>query len=303
MALHKLLFFALALLLAAVLAACSSDDDGSGNETPSAPTATPTPVTSERTVTPEPTSTPEDTPTPAPSPTPTPDPNRPLAENEAIIVGTDIRVRAQPTTQSEARRTLQDGERIEFKGIVEGENWITGNQTWGVVYQEWHDKWYELEDGGFVYSAFIYRPNLLEVAPWELKDETGERWIDVNTSTQTLTAHVGDRQVFSALVSTGGGAYPTPPGSWVIYNRVENELMTSEQAGYGPEVEPYRVENVLYTQYFTGASDALHLNYWRPVSYFGTTPSSHGCVGLWIHDAQWLWMFTDGHDVRVDVHG
>jgi hypothetical protein len=286
-------------MAAALLAACSGRSS-EPEPTPGPATATPTTIGSDRTVTPEPTSTPEDTPTPQPTPTATPDPNRPVADNEAIIVGSDIRVRAQPTTQSEALRTLTDGQRIKFKGIVRGENWITGTQDWGVVYQDWHDQWWELEGGGFVYSAFIYRPNIFETPPWLLPE--GERWVDVNTSTQTLTAFVGDQPVFSAKVSTGSPEFPTPPGSWAVYNRVENELMTSEQAGYGPE-EDYRVENVLFTQYFTGASDALHLNYWRPVEYFGNIASSHGCVGLWIHDAQWLWMFGDGHEVRVEVHG
>ena len=63
----------------------------------------------------------------------------------------------------------------------------------------------------------------------------------------------------------------------------------------------YDVENVLFTQYYDQKGDALHLNYWRPVSVFGNTPTSHGCVGMLPHDAQYFWLFG-APGMRVEIH-
>ncbi len=54
------------------------------------------------------------------------------------------------------------------------------------------------------------------------------------------------------------------------------------------EIPEYRLENVKWTQYFTGNGAALHTNYWRPVSLFGM-PSSHGCLGVEERHAKWFW--------------
>lgn len=58
---------------------------------------------------------------------------------------------------------------------------------------------------------------------------------------------------------------------------------------------------MLFTQYFDRNGNALHLNYWRPESVFGTTPTSHGCIGLLLHDAQWFWLFGEP-GMRVEIH-
>ena len=68
--------------------------------------------------------------------------------------------------------------------------------------------------------------------------------------------------------------------------------MTSAHAAINDPAEEYHVKNVLYIQYFDRAGCALHLNYWQPDSVFGAYPTSHGCVGLRLHDAQWLWLFV-----------
>jgi len=97
-------------------------------------------------------------------------------------------------------------------------------------------------------------------------------------------------------VTTGKPDFDTPKGRYTVgaWGRVQNETMTSSQAAINDPAEAYNVKNVLFTQYFDGAGDALHLNYWQPESVFGTARTSHGCVGLYIHDAQWLWMFASG---------
>ena len=78
--------------------------------------------------------------------------------------------------------------------------------------------------------------------------------------------------------------------------------MTASQAGYSPQQAAYDVENVLFTQYYDRNGDALHLNYWRPKEVFGRTATSHGCVGMQLHDAQWFWLFG-APEMRVEIHG
>lgn len=137
-------------------------------------------------------------------------------------------------------------------------------------------------------------PPLPPEGPWE-------RWIDINLTTQTVTAMLADEPWYTALATTGMPGWETPTGSFRILYRVENETMTSEALGIPPEVESYEMEDVLFTQYFTNWGHAIHLNYWKPEHYFGSVPSSHGCVGLRYADAEFFWNFaTVG--TRVEVH-
>ncbi len=109
---------------------------------------------------------------------------------------------------------------------------------------------------------------------------------------------IGNTAIYTALVTTGKDGWETPKGNWHVVSRVADETMTS--AAIGAE-EYYVLDHVLYTQYFTTAGHALHLNYWRDDSYFGNTRSSHGCVGMRLADAKFFWDFaTIG--TRVTVH-
>ena len=125
----------------------------------------------------------------------------------------------------------------------------------------------------------------------------GERWVLVDIASQTASAMVGETSIYSALVTTGKDGWETPRGTWRIEYRVANETMTSVSIG---AEEYYVLEDVLYTQYFTTKGHALHLNYWRDDYYFGSTRSSHGCVGMRLADAEFFWNFV-GVGSRVVV--
>ena len=45
----------------------------------------------------------------------------------------------------------------------------------------------------------------------------------------------------------------------------------------------------------------LHLNYWRPSNVFVSLRTSHGCIGLEVHEAQYLWLFASP-GMRVEIH-
>jgi lipoprotein-anchoring transpeptidase ErfK/SrfK len=270
------------VLVAATFAACSDDE----------PPPPPTPTT-----------VPSSTPAP-PTPTafPTFTPTAVLTENTAIVVGGDVRLRAAPTTGSDVVGTLEDESPVRLAGPVRGENWLVGTQTWVPAVPEWTTTWFRLEDGSYIYAAFVFVLQPGETSP--LTDGVGaEKWIDVNVSTQTATAMVGDRAIHTAAVSTGSPDFPTPLGSHRLEDdgRIAVERMTASQAGYSPQQARYDVERVLFTQYFDRMGDALHLNYWRPASVFGRTATSHGCVGLQLHDAQYFWLFGEP-GMRVEIH-
>jgi hypothetical protein len=115
----------------------------------------------------------------------------------------------------------------------------------------------------------------------------GERWIDVDLSTQTLVAYEGRVPVYATLVSTGRpGPDATPRG----VHRIWVKILTSDMGGAGnPDVEArYSLEDVPYVQFFDDAV-ALHGTYWH--RDFGHT-HSHGCVNLAPLDARWLFGFT-----------
>jgi hypothetical protein len=274
----------LAILMAVMVnSACS---------TAGAPELTTTPVASE-------------TPTPGPPtatafPTFTPTPV--LSAGMQIVVGGDLRVRGEPSTAGAVVKTLKDRAPVQIDAAVSGENVLVGSQTWLSTIPSWTTTWFRLTDGTYVYSAFVYQQQLGEESP--LLDPQGqEKWIDVNVTTQTATAMVGDRAVYTALVSTGSPQFPSPIGTHKIEGdgRIAVERMTATQAGYSAAQAQYDVERVLFTQYYDRNGDALHLNYWRPDSVFGSTATSHGCVGMRIHDAQWFWLFGEP-GMRVEVH-
>ena len=116
----------------------------------------------------------------------------------------------------------------------------------------------------------------------------GERWIDVNLSTQSVYAYQGNTVVNSFIVSTGTSLHPTVTGRFKIWIKLKSTTMT------GPG---YSLPNVPYVMYFYKGY-GLHGTYWH--HNFGT-PMSHGCVNLETSDAAWLYNWASEGTV-VNVH-
>jgi len=125
-------------------------------------------------------------------------------------------------------------------------------------------------------------------APVVIAGGTGERWIDVNLSNQTLTAYVGDTPVVTFLVSTGTWLTPTVTGKYKIWIK----LRFTDMSGPG-----YYLPDVPYVMYFYKGY-GIHGTYWH--SNFGT-PMSHGCVNLSIPNAEWVYNWASVGTV-VSVH-
>ncbi len=117
---------------------------------------------------------------------------------------------------------------------------------------------------------------------------TGEKWIDIDLSSQQLFAYEGHTVVRSFVVSTGTWQYPTPVGRFYVWIK----LRTTDMSGPG-----YYLPDVPYTMYFYKGY-GIHGTYWH--DNFGT-PMSHGCVNMRTEDAGWLfdWAYVG---ILVNVH-
>jgi lipoprotein-anchoring transpeptidase ErfK/SrfK len=134
-----------------------------------------------------------------------------------------------------------------------------------------------------------------------------KRLVDVDLSSQTLTACRNGAQANQFPISSGTTKHPTYTGSFFIYYRVADEEMKSPEGQFAPDY--YDIKHVPWTQYFDGGA-ALHGAWWH--NNFGH-PMSHGCVNVqdptqntrWPHaapQAKFLWDFDYIGD-PVIVHG
>jgi lipoprotein-anchoring transpeptidase ErfK/SrfK len=104
--------------------------------------------------------------------------------------------------------------------------------------------------------------------------------IEVDVNTKRLYAYQNGQLVQTFLASAGAPATPTPIGEFHTWTKLTTQTMTGP--GY---VQP----NVPWISYFDHSGDAIHGNYWRPASVFGNVNTSHGCVGLQVANAEWIY--------------
>ncbi|MEM1167579.1 MAG: L,D-transpeptidase [Cyanobacteria bacterium P01_H01_bin.35] len=116
--------------------------------------------------------------------------------------------------------------------------------------------------------------NVIATKMLELQ-QSKERWISIDLSTQRLIAWEGNKAVYAVIVSTGKASTPTRLGTFKIYTKYRTTRMT------GPG---YDVPDVPYTMYYDGGM-AIHGAYWH--NRFGT-PVSHGCTNVAVNHAKWL---------------
>jgi len=142
-----------------------------------------------------------------------------------------------------------------------------------------------------VYSEALFVPPPEPVRP--VAPANGERVIEINLSTQYLTATQGGVIVGETYVSTGRAGFDTPPGTYQIQYKLESQTMEGVLGG-----EYYNVPDVPWVMYFTGRGHAIHGAYWH--NNFGAV-MSHGCVNLPVGFAEWLYGWAPNGG-RVDIH-
>jgi hypothetical protein len=159
------------------------------------------------------------------------------------------------------------------------------------TYYETLDGWYTRDLDGTTTKP---GPPPADLAP-------GEKWVDVNLSTQSLVAFEGDKPVYATIISSGrhddndaAKDHRTRMGSFRIREKHISATMDDDSASDGP----YSIEDVPWIMYFNG-SYALHGAFWH--SAFGHE-RSHGCVNMTPHDAKELFGWA-GPTLPAGWHG
>jgi hypothetical protein len=197
----------------------------------------------------------------------------------------ETNIRRQPTTKSDVVDVLQYGDDLTVKAWVKGEEVFTGA-----------DLWAQVDDEKFVYGRNVGRNAPVEAPPLPSDAPSIGRWIDVHLTQQLMTAYEDRNVVRVTVTTTGMAGYETPTGFYNILTRVPNETM--ESGAIGAE-HYYKLEDVLFTQYFTNLGHAIHFAWWRTPETIGR-PGSHGCLNLLLDDSQFYWNWaTFGTPVYV----
>ncbi len=109
--------------------------------------------------------------------------------------------------------------------------------------------------------------------------QSDQHWIQINLTTQRLTAWEGGKPVYAIVISSGKKSTPTLTGIFNIQSKQKSSRMQGED---------YDVPNVPYAMYYQG-NYAIHGAYWH--RKFGT-PISHGCVNIAPDHAKWLFQWA-----------
>jgi hypothetical protein len=190
----------------------------------------------------------------------------------------DTNVRAEPTTQSEAIDLKLDRTAIVVVDWVKGEELFPGA-----------DEWAKLEGQGYIYARNVGRNAPVLPTPLPKDAPKTGRWIDVHLTQQLITLYEDRDPVRVIVTTTGMAGWETPPGEYAITWRKANETMSSGAIG---AEHFFKLEDVLYTQYFTDEGHAFHYAWWRTPETIGR-PGSHGCLNMLLDDSAFLWDWAD----------
>jgi hypothetical protein len=186
----------------------------------------------------------------------------------AFVIGT----RARTCSPDPDAKRVRRGDKIDRFSILA----LTGKR------QVIEDRVYHETEKGFWVRDIDVAVVRLPKVPSDVAK--GERWVDVDLTSQSLVAFEGDKPVYATIVSTGRHSadpakdHTTVEGSFRIREKHVSTTMDDDGASDGT----YRIEDVPWVMYFE-KSYALHGAFWH--SSFGRE-RSHGCVNLTPHDAR-----------------
>lgn len=190
----------------------------------------------------------------------------------------ETNVRADSSTQSEAIELKVDRSSIVVVDWVKGEELFPGA-----------DEWAKLENQGYIYARNVGRNAPVLPTPLPKNAPKTGRWIDVQLTQQLMTLYEDRDPVRVVVMTSGMAGWETPPGEYTILWRVPNETMSSGAIG---AEHFFKLEDVLYTQYFTNEGHAIHYAWWRTPETIGR-PGSHGCLNVLLDDSRFMWDWAD----------
>lgn len=174
--------------------------------------------------------------------------------------------------------------------------------------------WYRIFDElvGFSYHvlAIHLRPIPLEEwTPISPDVPLEDKRIEVNLSTQMLTAYEYDQVSFQTIISSGIPARrpspkvistKTPSGEFRIMSKYPSKHMGN--GNLFASLDDYELPGVPWTSFFTESGVAIHGTYWH--DNFGT-PMSRGCINMRISEAKWIfrWLLPQHKPDRIFTPG
>jgi hypothetical protein len=191
-----------------------------------------------------------------------------------IVKDSGANVRTAPSAGADIVADLQPGAEVEV------DHWVAGTEVYPTLIT-----WGHLADGrGYVYGSAV-RPRLSDMAP-RLPAESlawSDAWIDVNLTHNVITACQGQTIV---------GAFPTSPGrpGWETtrgQHRIRYQAQVQDMSGPG-----YYVRGVQWISYFLPDGEAIHARTWDLDAISLGVPSSHGCLGVALDSALFLYRFA-----------
>ncbi|MFJ4964205.1 Ig-like domain-containing protein [Streptomyces sp. NPDC088729] len=99
----------------------------------------------------------------------------------------------------------------------------------------------------------------------------------VDASSHRMKVVRDGKQIKDIPISAGAPATTTYNGQMVISEKLKVTRMNGDTVGFGGE---YDIKDVPHAMRLSTSGTFLHGNYWGASSIFGTTNTSHGCVGL-----------------------
>ena len=124
----------------------------------------------------------------------------------------------------------------------------------------------------------------------------------VDVASHTLRTFVNGQLARTMPISAGKAGWETRSGTKVIIEKFRRKRMNAATIGVDKDdPEYYNLSNVQYALRVTYSGEFLHAAPWSTGSQ-GSANVSHGCVGMSLADAQWLYDRTSRGDV-VEVTG
>jgi hypothetical protein len=191
-----------------------------------------------------------------------------------LVKASGANVRLSPSAGASTVAELRPGDPVDI------DEWVAGSEVYPTLIT-----WGHLADGrGYVYGSAIQpRPSQPVPAPPEDTSGWTGNWIDVNLTQNVIVAYEGKTVRGLFPVSPGRPGYETTRGK----HQVRSQLPVDDMQGPG-----YYVRGVRWVSYFLPDGEAIHARTWdTDVISFGV-PSSHGCLGVALEAAAFLYRFV-----------
>jgi lipoprotein-anchoring transpeptidase ErfK/SrfK len=119
----------------------------------------------------------------------------------------------------------------------------------------------------------------------------------VDAQTDRMRTYVNGKLVRTTPITTGKPGFTTRSGIKVIIEKFRRKRMDSETVGISADnPEYYNIEDVEYAMRVTYSGEFLHAAPWSVASQ-GHANVSHGCTGMSVPNAAWIYSISKRGDV------